>query len=65
MTQSEREDLIRYSGILEGMAMMILPICDTNMYIANQVMDISQDLMMLAKGVDGVDLGKRETEKAD
>ena len=65
MTQQEREEIMKISGIIKGMAMMMLPIDNENIYMANQFMDISIDLESIAKGVDNIDLGKRKTEKTD
>ena len=65
MTQQEREEIMKISGIIKGMAMMMLPIDNENIYMANQFMDISIDLESIAKGVDNIDLGKRKTEQTD
>ena len=61
MTKEEREQILKISGVLEGMSMMLLPCNNEMVFLANQLMDVSMDLDAIAKGVD--DVGMKNGER--
>lgn len=58
MTREERDEVMKYSGIIKGICMMLLPDDspygeeDDTAHVKQMLNDIANDMEMLAKGVD-------------
>lgn len=58
MTREERDEVMKYSGMIKGICMMLLPDDspyaeeDDTAHVRQMLLDISNDMEFLAKGAD-------------